>query len=185
MRRKANSRRLMWYNRYACLGILRGNFNAFPDTLSYPSARDKTKVCREERRYDSEWDERERGRNTEELRGEQGKEERESLCELAHNGNAKVNSLPGRKSTVGHLGYRKCILNVSQGLYVWIVYDILLAFLSSSSFRPGTSSFPRWCPLSFYSPSFSAASTRHYHHWVLTRRRRSVSGSLAEGENDK
>ncbi|KYQ48303.1 hypothetical protein ALC60_12631 [Trachymyrmex zeteki] len=37
-----------------------------------------------------------------------------SLCELAHNGNAKVNSLLGRKSMVGHLGNRMCILNVSQ-----------------------------------------------------------------------
>ncbi|EFN69376.1 hypothetical protein EAG_01116 [Camponotus floridanus] len=48
---------------------------------------------------------------------ENKRRKRESLCELAHNGNAKVNSLPGRKSTVGHLGNRMCILNVSQGLY--------------------------------------------------------------------
>lgn len=58
------------------------------------------------------------GRETEDSRGERRKEEGESLCELAHNGNAKVNSLPGRKSMVGHLGNRMCILNVSQGLYV-------------------------------------------------------------------
>lgn len=75
--------------------------------------------------------------------GEEGdkggrKRERESLCELAHNGNAKVSSLPRRKSTVGHLSTRMCILNVSRGLYMRIVYGILLVFLFSFSpfFQP-------------------------------------------------
>jgi len=79
--------------------------------------------------------ERERGGGKQRNCKENKRRKRESLCELAHNGNAKVNSLPGRKSTVGHLGNRMCILNVSQGLYVRIVYDILLAFLFPSSFR--------------------------------------------------
>lgn len=118
------------------------------------------------------------GEREREREGEGGKQrnckenkrrKRESLCELAHNGNAKVSSLPGRKSTVGHLGNRMCILNVSQGLYVRIVYDILLAFLFPSSFRyPSLSRRPLIS--SFYLPSFSATPTRHYHHRVLTRR---------------
>lgn len=89
--------------------------------------------------------------------GEEGdkggrKRERESLCELAHNGNAKVSSLPRRKSTVGHLSTRMCILNVSRGLYMRIVYGILLVFLFSFSpfFQPPL--FPPSPPSS--SPSF-------------------------------
>lgn len=141
----------------------------FPDTLSHTLVRDKAKVWRKERKHNWQNRMRERKREgeneneTEKLRGERGKEERESLCELAHNGNAKVNSLPGRKSTVGHLGNRMCILNVSQGLYVWIVYDILLAFLFPFSFHySGIPPLPR-CPLSFYSPPFSTAPAQHYH----------------------
>lgn len=162
---------MLRYNRYAYFGILRETLTRIPiHCRTYTSARDKTKVCREERRrYDSQ--SRTRGRdgwNRGIARRTREGRETESLCELAHNGNAKVNSLPGRKSTVGHLGNRMCILNVSQGLYVWIVYDIvydiLLAFLIPVLISPLVHHpFLRWCPLSFYSLPFSAASTSYYH----------------------